>query len=113
MTVSNTTSPGKIEDEQSSADVITGFVILSLLWLLVISAALVVVVGTFSRPGTVGLFITLPYFTYTLVLRRDELKDGSPWHHFSKHNFVLNQFRKYLRLSIQKPIPPELLSLDR
>ena len=100
------------EEEQSFADIIIGFVVISFLFLTIVSTALVFLVGSFKYPGTIGLFGALPYLTYTLFLRRDELKDGNHWPAFSKHNFILKTLRKYLRLNIQQPVPPELLSLD-
>ena len=102
----------KKDEEQSFADIITGFVVISTLVLSIVSFSLFLLIGSFKDPGTIGLFGALPYLTYTLVLRRDELKDGSHWPAFSKHNFVLKTIRSYLRLNIQQPVPPELLSLD-
>lgn len=94
------------------ADILTGFVVISCLFLSIVSLSLFLVIGSIKDPKTIGLFGLLPYLTYTLFLRRDELKDGNHWPSFSKHNFVLNILRRYLRLSIQQPVPPELLSLD-
>jgi 1-acyl-sn-glycerol-3-phosphate acyltransferase len=100
------------EMQQSTADICAGFVVVSGLFLLIIAVNLFLFVGSYQSPGTIGLFGALPYYTYTLFLRRDELKDGNPWPEFSRNNFILVIFRRYLRLEIQKPVPPELLSLD-
>lgn len=100
------------EQEQSLEDILTGVVVISTLFLSIVASVLFLLIGSIRQPGTIGLFVALPYLTYTLALRRDELKDGSHWPAFSKHNFVLTTLRRYLRLTIQTPIPPELLSLD-
>lgn len=100
------------KNEQNSTDIILGFVTINLLFGATIAVSLFLLIGSYKSPGSIGLFGTLPYLTYTLFLCRHELKDGSHWLSFSKNNFVLKIFRQYLRMDIQQPIPPELLSLD-
>ncbi|CAB9510542.1 Diacylglycerol O-acyltransferase 2 [Seminavis robusta] len=113
-TGTSATSNGKpkLEEAQSTADILVGFVTMSILFTIIIGVALFFLIGSIQSPSKVGLFVVLPYYTYTMFLRRDELKDGNHWHHFSQNFFVLNIFRRYLRLEIQKPIPPQVLALD-
>ena len=100
------------EQRQSVADILIGFIVINILFASIIGASLLLLVGTFKAPQTIGLYVTLPYLTYSLFLRRDELKDGNPWLSFSQNSILLRIYRKYLRMTIQTPIPPGLLSLD-
>jgi hypothetical protein len=99
------------QEEQSAASVAIGFLTINCLFGGIVASTLLLLVGSL-RDTRIALYVTLPYLTYTLFLRRDELKDGRHWHEFSKNNFILKIFRQYLRMEIQKPIPPEILSLD-
>ena len=99
-------------EEQPLSDILIGFVLVSAIFSVVISLSLLMLVGTFKYPTTVGLFFTAPYLTYTLFVSRDELKDGNHWPEFSKNSWALNTIRNYLRLEVQKPVPKELTELD-
>lgn len=112
MAMAEPTKKRTQEKQQPLADIVIGFVLISALFALVIILSLVILVGSFKSPTTIGLFGTLPYLTYTLFVSRDELKDGSHWPEFSRNNFILNAFRQYLRLEILKPVPKELTELD-
>jgi 2-acylglycerol O-acyltransferase 2 len=104
--------PSQQKEPQSLSDILSGFLVINVLYACIIGSSLFFLVGSFQSPSTIGLFGFLPYLTYTLFFRRDEVKDGNPWLSFSKHSFVLRIFRQYLGMTIQTPIEPELLSLD-
>ena len=105
--------PAKEEEgPQSTVDICLGFVALSALFLVIVLLSLFLVIGSLQHPATIGLLVALPYYTYTLLLRRDELGHGNHWPEFSRNNLLLSVMRRYLRLQIQKPIPPELVTLD-
>uniref|UniRef100_A0A7S3V690 Acyltransferase n=1 Tax=Chaetoceros debilis TaxID=122233 RepID=A0A7S3V690_9STRA len=76
-----------------------------------VALSLLFLFGPFLYPQTLGLFIVLPYFTYTIFLKRDELKQGSPWPIFSKKYPGIIWLNKYLKLEFATP-PKKLVDLD-
>jgi 1-acyl-sn-glycerol-3-phosphate acyltransferase len=69
--------------------------------------------GLFLFPRTIGLFMILPYFTYTLTVGRYELKDGARSYEFSKNFFVFRAMRTFLRTEINLPLPKELEQAEK
>ena len=65
-----------------------------------IGTNLLMLVGLFSYPSTVGLFCVLPYYTFTLLLSRSEMEEGSRWRRFSEGFFLFQVMRKYLRIRL-------------
>lgn len=76
-----------------------------------VAISLLFLFGPFLYPQTLGLFVVLPYFTYTNFLNRDELKQGSPWPMFGKHYPGIIWLNKYLKLEFATP-PEKLVDLD-
>ena len=62
-------------------------------------------------PKSIGLFVVLPYYTYTLTLGRVEIQDGSPDQTFSEDFFIFQAMRKFLQMEISKP-PEELKAAE-
>jgi 1-acyl-sn-glycerol-3-phosphate acyltransferase len=91
----------------STRTLIQGFLMYHALVLTSAFVNLTVLVGPFLYPKTVGLLFVLPYFSYTLFVRRDELKDGAHWPRFSIHFWMFTVMRQFLQLEIA-PIPKEL-----
>jgi 1-acyl-sn-glycerol-3-phosphate acyltransferase len=73
------------------------FLYFHFLFLLAILCNLVILLGPFLYPGTIGLFLALPYVSYTFITKL-ELKNGNPWPWFSQNFFVLNHARRTLQL---------------
>eukprot|EP00934_Nitzschia_sp_Nitz4_P001412 Nitzschia sp. Nitz4//scaffold143_size57137//4218//5234//NITZ4_006506-RA/size57137-processed-gene-0.32-mRNA-1//1//CDS//3329536422//1412//frame0 len=111
-TTPNNTNGKSTGHEKNAATTAIGFITINALFGSIIATSLTLLVGSFKYWKTIGLFAGLPYLTYTMALRRDEIKDGNPWHAFSKNFFVLNVFRRYLGMTIQQPVPTELTKLD-
>ena len=57
--------------------------------------------GCLYHPKTVGLYLVLPYYTWTRWIRCDELHDGNHWPAFSQHFGLFHSMRKFLGLTIQ------------
>ena len=79
-------------------------------WLSTFSA-LLVIVGPILSPQKVGLYLVLPYLTFSLF-KRDELKFGSPWPYFSRNFVAFNCLRKYLDLEFA-PLPEKLKRAEK
>ena len=79
-------------------------------WLSTFSA-LLVVVGPILSPQNFGLYLVLPYLTFSLF-KRDELKFGSPWPYFSQNFVAFNCLRKYLDLEFA-PLPEKLKRAEK
>lgn len=71
---------------------------------------LALLVGTITYPHIVGLGVVLPYYTYTLFLDRQDVKDGAPWPLFSQHYFIFPILRRFLNMKIVAS--DELLAAD-
>lgn len=67
----------------------------------------------FLFPRSLGLFVILPYFTYTWTVGRYELKDGARSYEFSKNFFVFRAMRTFLRTEIKLPLPKELVQAEK
>ena len=67
--------------------------------------------GPFLFPRTLGLFVVLPYLSWNLFFKRDELRFGSPWPNFSRNHPGFCCLRRYLELGFGK-IPEKLVELD-
>jgi 1-acyl-sn-glycerol-3-phosphate acyltransferase len=68
--------------------------------------------GLILFPRSIGVFVALPYYTYTLTIGRHEIRDGFHRINFSKNFFVFRAMRKLLRMEIM-PLPQELTDAER
>jgi len=84
------------------------FVLTNVLHFVIISAAIVLVFGSAFYPASIGLYLSLPYLTYTILFARHELRRGAPWPWFSETFPLFSIMRSYLQLDFA-PIPEELL----
>lgn len=81
-----------------------GFVCFTLLGWLLLLVVLSMLLGCIYYPKTVGLYLVLPYYTYTRVIRCDELHHGNHWPAFSQHFPLFHSMRAFLGLlEIEKP----------
>lgn len=71
------------------------------------------VLGATLYPKTIGLFLVLPYVTYTLAFRQVELNDGAHWYSFSKNMIIFKGMRRFLRTEIAQPLPQEFVDAER
>lgn len=71
------------------------------LYLIPIISSLLVLSGPFIYPPS--LYFIIPYITYTLVLRRDELNYGNPWQAFSRGFPLFHTMRDHLGLEFSRP----------
>eukprot|EP00980_Cylindrotheca_fusiformis_P007290 scaffold1525_cov142-Cylindrotheca_fusiformis.AAC.90 len=63
--------------------------------------------GLIRYPKSFGLFVALPYWTYTLSFGRHDIRDGRHWPEFSRNFILFRVIRRFLRMSVQ-PIPSAL-----
>ena len=99
-------------EEMSLSTKIVGYLCMNISKLLLIAVVLAMLIGCVRYPQTVGLFLLVPYYTYTLIIRRDEMKDGSHWHEFSKNFPLFPPMRRFLGLTIAAP-PSELVEAEK
>lgn len=92
---------------------IEGFLSFSFIGLLLIVVVVSMLVGCILYPRTVGLYLVIPYFTFTLLIRRDELKDGNHWQLFSEKFWLFRPMRRFLGLEIELPLSPELVEAEK
>lgn len=92
---------------------ILGFLSFNLIGTLLLVVGAALLAGLYLFPREVGLYFVVPYYTYTLLLRRDELRDGTHWPSFSKHFIFFPAMRRYLNLEIACPLPKELKEEDK
>lgn len=77
------------------------YYVCSSVFLFIIGVNLLLFGGLFYDPYTVGVYFALPYYTYTLVIARSELKEGSRWRRFSEHFFFFKIMRRYFHLNFR------------
>lgn len=94
--------------ELTTASKSAGFLSFTIMGLLVVAVMGTMLFGCFLYPYFVGLYLVVPYYTYTLLIRPDELKDGNFWPGFSKNFPLFDPMRKFLGLEILTPLPKEL-----
>ena len=82
---------------------IIGVLCFNLLGFLVLVVVVGMLAGCVLYPRSVGLYLVVPYFSYTLLIRRDEMKDGNHWAYFSKNFFLFPPMRRFLGLEIAMP----------
>lgn len=90
-----------------------GFMCFTMIGLLLIAVVLPMLVGCILYPRTVGLYLVVPYFTFTLFIRRDELKDGNHWPYFSQNFWLFKPMRRFLGLEIEMPLDKELVKAEK
>ena len=100
-------STDAVRDHPSTSVLIQGFILYHVIVLFGAFLTSVVFVGPFFYPSTVGLFVVLPYLSYTLIIRRDEIKDGAHWPLFSNHFWIFATLRQFLQLEFAT-LPTEL-----
>lgn len=81
------------------------------LYLISVICSLLFLIGPFIFPRTLGIFVVLPYLSWNLLFKRDELQFGSPWPYFSRNYPGFCVLRRYLELNFGK-IPEKLIELD-
>jgi 2-acylglycerol O-acyltransferase 2 len=91
---------------------LAGFLCFQIIKLLLIVVVLAMLIGCILYPRTVGLYLVIPYYTCTLIFRRDELNDGNHWHRFSKDFPLFSPMRRFLGLEIATP-PSELAEAEK
>jgi len=101
-----------IHSRPSSKVLIQGYIIQTALVVTIAVLFLLIVFAPFLYPKTVGIFLVIPYLSYTLFIRRDEIKDGAHWPLFSNHFWIFNVMRQFLQLTIA-PIPKELADEEK
>jgi len=87
------------------------FFLWNLMYWLSTALALVMLISPVIYPQTIGLYVTLPYLTFSLF-KRDELKFGSPWPSFSQNFAVFACLRRYLDLEFA-PLPEKLKTAEK
>ena len=92
---------------------VLGYIVFNAISLAIYAASIGMLLGIFWYPRTLGLYAVFPYLTYTLVLRRDELKDGAHSLQFSRHGALTNLMRRFLQIQISLPLPDELVQADQ
>jgi len=109
------TAPPRAMDknELSLSAKLCGFLCFKIIGLLLIVVLLAMLVGCILYPRTVGIYLVIPYFTFTLFIRRDELKDGNHWPSFSKNFLLFPPMRRFLGLEIDVPLPKELAQAEQ
>lgn len=63
-------------------------------------------------PKSIGLFVALPYYTYTLTFGRVEIQDGAPDQTFSEDFFIFQAMRRLLQMEIGEA-PKELKDAEK
>jgi 1-acyl-sn-glycerol-3-phosphate acyltransferase len=97
--------------ELAPHDRFIGYLSFSLSYFFIIILTFGLPLGLVFFPRSIGLFVTLPYWTYTLTIGRYEMRDGFHRTEFSKNFFVFRAMRKLLRMEIS-PLPQELIDAE-
>uniref|UniRef100_A0A7S4IJ80 Acyltransferase n=1 Tax=Odontella aurita TaxID=265563 RepID=A0A7S4IJ80_9STRA len=77
-----------------------------------VSLCLFLLLGSFYYPSTIGLYVLVPYLSYTILFRRDEVNKGNPWPSFSKNFPGFRCLQEYLGLEFKEPLPKELVEAE-
>ena len=86
-----------VEKELPSTGILAlGLVAATALSLTCASAGVLLIFGSLLYPTTVGLFLGLPYYTYTIFLQPLEMHDSNRWNYFTCDSPLITLFRKYL-----------------
>jgi len=67
---------------------------------IVVTIIAILLGGAYLYPSTVFSVVILPYYTYALLLGREELKDGARWQSFSKNFLPFRLMRRFLDLKL-------------
>jgi 2-acylglycerol O-acyltransferase 2 len=90
-----------------------GYIVFNTLYLFIISVNLFLLAGLWLYPFQVGLYVLLPYVSYTKILSAAEFRgEGARWESFTRDFFILNMMRKHLSLNIQ-PLPDLLVKAEK
>ena len=85
----------------------------NLTYLVVISWSLFLLVGLWYYPLQIGIYILLPYYSYTKIISPTEKKgDPSRSNYFSRRFFLLRYMREFLSLGFG-PIPNGLANAEK
>ena len=68
--------------------------------------------GSLLYPKSIGLYLGLPYYTYTVLWSRPEFHKGARWMAFARHFPLFVLLRRYLQMTIDTPLPTELVQAD-
>lgn len=77
------------------------FAVFHLISVVIFGVNLWLILGLYYFPYKFGVYVLLPYLTYTKFLARHELKEGLHWPVFSKNFFVFRAMRDHLQLSFK------------
>lgn len=106
-----TSTPAALAASQSLGLKIKAYLLWNFMYWLSTFSALLVLLGPIISPLKVGMYVVLPYVTYSLF-KRDELKFGSPWPYFSQNFVAFDCLRKYLNLEFV-PLPEMLQRAEK
>ena len=96
-----TKGSGQVGKDVSIGTQLVNFAVFNGIFLVAIGVNLLLLGGLIYYPYQVGLYVLLPYVSYTKLLARTELKDGSRWRWFSEEFFIFPILRRHLQLSLE------------
>ena len=101
-------------------DQIWSYVVFNGTFLFIISLNVLLLAGLWYYPYQVGLYILLPYVSYTRLFSQAEKLKGSSstggsarWKYFTRHFFILRQMRKHFQLGFHQPLPESLVQAEK
>ena len=100
-------------ERPSLSTMVLGYIVFNAISLAIYASSIGILLGVVCYPRTLGLYFVFPYLTYTLVLRRDELKDGAHDIQFSRYGALPKLMRRFLQVQIYSPLPDELVQADK
>ena len=90
----------QVPRKRSSAHTLLYFLYCHALFLLAILCNVVLLIGPFYYPGTVGLFLALPYWTFVFLSRPELTPHGNAaWPWFSQNFFIFRHLRQTLDIT--------------
>jgi 2-acylglycerol O-acyltransferase 2 len=92
-----------VESSDKAVNKLLGYAAFNGFFLAVIGFNLLVFMRLWYYPFKVGVYLILPYYTYTMVLSRSEHKDGGRWRYFSENFFIFPILRNHLQLNFRVP----------
>jgi 1-acyl-sn-glycerol-3-phosphate acyltransferase len=102
----------KTENNLSAFDRFMGYCSFSIPYFFIALLFFGLPLGLVFFPRSIGLFVTLPYWTYAMTIGRHETRDGNLRQEFSETFFIFRAMRKLLRMEILPP-PAELEQAEK
>jgi 2-acylglycerol O-acyltransferase 2 len=93
-------------------DSVKGYLSWNVLYFSFATFAVALPLGLLYYPKTFGLFVSLPYWTYTLTLGRHEINDGLKLPDFSRNFILFRAMRKHLNMNIRR-LPDSLIQAEQ